>query len=380
MTQQIRPEDEIDSYKIGYLVEEAIGKLMFLQKINISEDNSSELAGFEINKLLIESVNLEKEYAKQIKERSQLGGIANRQAHKEVEERIAKTSKSLKESTKKLCRLFKENSNLEGDARKVIKEHAQLLTVLGSYTLALMNNSMETFLNEQVLNDLEDQNKLSKDLKREQELKAKIKSIVAETLRVNKDFQELLQETNKEITTQKDAYRKREASTKLSYEYKMKVNETKIATADRINNQERQNIKRAKEDVAELKARESDVFHKIKKHLEAEIDRLADEAEAWTQKKTKFKSKIIADTLEVNNQIKKDSERLDRIEKALEEEKRKEKEFEDLILKEMRANEAKSEQERQIDGRMMLIQKRFEEYLKANGGPKKKKGKKKKKK
>lgn len=51
---KLRPQDEIDNMKTCFLVEQAIDKIQFLTKINESEDNNSELAGFEINKLLKE--------------------------------------------------------------------------------------------------------------------------------------------------------------------------------------------------------------------------------------------------------------------------------------------------------------------------------------
>lgn len=60
------------------LFEEAISKLSLLGKINFLHDNSSELAGYEINKLLQEQYRLENIYAQLIKERSLLKGISNR--------------------------------------------------------------------------------------------------------------------------------------------------------------------------------------------------------------------------------------------------------------------------------------------------------------
>lgn len=51
---QMKPPVRIDSFKLEYMIEDAISKIVFLGKINESEDNSSELAGFEINKLLKE--------------------------------------------------------------------------------------------------------------------------------------------------------------------------------------------------------------------------------------------------------------------------------------------------------------------------------------
>jgi len=40
----------------------------------------------------------------------------------------------LKESTKKLCRLFKENTNLDDDARKVKRERVDLLQMLEKFS------------------------------------------------------------------------------------------------------------------------------------------------------------------------------------------------------------------------------------------------------
>lgn len=134
---QLSPSEEIDNMKVCFLVEEAIDKITFLSKINESEDNSSELAGFEINKLLKEQIRLENQYAELIKTRSRLKGIANRMKHNEVENKIKEVSRRLKESTKKLCRLFKENTNLDDDSRKVRMERNHLLTTLGDYMEAL---------------------------------------------------------------------------------------------------------------------------------------------------------------------------------------------------------------------------------------------------
>jgi AraC-like DNA-binding protein len=72
-----------------------------------------------------------------IKRRSKLKGIANRKKHNEVENKIKDVSRRLKESTKKLCRLFKENTNLDDDSRKVRLERNHLLTTLGDYMEAL---------------------------------------------------------------------------------------------------------------------------------------------------------------------------------------------------------------------------------------------------
>lgn len=169
MQKKLRPQDEIDNMKICFLIEEAIDKITFLSKINESEDNSSELAGFEINKLLKDQIMLENQYAGLIKQRSKLKGIANRKEHKEVENKIVEVSRRLKESTKKLCRLFKENTNLDDDSRKVRVERNHLLITLGDYMQALQENQVDIYIDD-VVEQLESQNKLGDNLKVEKAL------------------------------------------------------------------------------------------------------------------------------------------------------------------------------------------------------------------
>lgn len=48
----------------------------------------------------------------------------------EIEVEIANLSMILKESTKKLCKLFKENPDLERDSLKVSRERRSLITKL----------------------------------------------------------------------------------------------------------------------------------------------------------------------------------------------------------------------------------------------------------
>ena len=279
--QQVKPQVEIDCFKVGFLVQEAIDKIAFLSMISKKEDNSSELAGFEINKLLNEQARLEKLYADLIKRRSRLKGIALRDDHKKVEEEIHNISKKLKESTKKLCRLFKENTNLDDDARKVKRERVDLLNMLEKFSGGLNQNNLTPVMDD-VLSQLESQNKLGDFLKVEQKLKDDIKGLNSQISEENKQYEELVQEMQKNIQALKDQLRKKESETKLHYQYEEKVNETKLATIERINLQERQNLQREKENISELKTREEHVFAKICEHQRKEIDRLNKEQEEWT--------------------------------------------------------------------------------------------------
>lgn len=171
---QLKPSVEIDNMKICFLVEESLEKIRFLAKISEKEDNSSELAGFEINKLLKEQIRLENQYAKLIKKRSMLKGIANREEHKEAEYQIKQVSQKLKESTKKLCRLFKENTNLDDDSTKVREERFRLLTTLQEFMEALRENKVEGYIQD-ITMQLESQNMLQDNLEIEKTLNKELK-------------------------------------------------------------------------------------------------------------------------------------------------------------------------------------------------------------
>ena len=110
---------ELEKWKILSILEEADRKLTLLNKINQKDDNSSELAGFEINKLLREQAKLENQYKKLVSTRGNLKGLNNKKRLNQVQEQINDVARSLKENTKKLCRLFKENKNINRDIEKV---------------------------------------------------------------------------------------------------------------------------------------------------------------------------------------------------------------------------------------------------------------------
>ena len=53
----------LDHFRLNWILEESGQKLQFLSKISKEDGLSSELAGYEINKLLSEQTRLEENYA-----------------------------------------------------------------------------------------------------------------------------------------------------------------------------------------------------------------------------------------------------------------------------------------------------------------------------
>ena len=114
--------NEIDAYKLGCISEEIYKKIDFLGKIlNDEGGESSEMAGQQINKLLNEQNVLETDYLSLIQTRKQLKGFSNKEKLMETQNEIKDRAKRIKESTKKICRLFQDNKNVS-DKEKIKKD------------------------------------------------------------------------------------------------------------------------------------------------------------------------------------------------------------------------------------------------------------------
>jgi len=73
---------------LTWLLEETAQKLNFLNFISKEDDTSTELAEYEINKLLTRQANLEKEYDELLQIRSQLKGISNKRKLDEIQKEV----------------------------------------------------------------------------------------------------------------------------------------------------------------------------------------------------------------------------------------------------------------------------------------------------
>ena len=139
---------DVEQIKITAIIEEVLNKFELLGKINQAGDNSSELAGFEINKLLKEQAKLETTYSALISKKNTLRGIVHKEEYNRVQEEINDVSKSLKESTKKLCRLFKENKNLNEDILKVKAERDEATQIFNRFIDNLGRKDFEAYEDE----------------------------------------------------------------------------------------------------------------------------------------------------------------------------------------------------------------------------------------
>lgn len=374
----MRPEVRIDSFKLEHLINESCEKIAFLGKINESEDNSSELAGFEINKLLREQSKLEQDYASLIKRRSQLKGISNREEHKKVEEKISNVSRSLKENTKKLCRLFKENADLDSDSKKVRSDREELLTLLGQLLDNIDKNTMDAFT-ESLNTELGEQNRLGDYMKTEKELALKIKDLKAKISEETKEFEDLRKEKKNTVHQLREEVTKAQTASHAKLRYEKKVSDMKVETAKRLNNQKMQQIQKEKDYVRELQNREEEVAKKQASFLTSEADHLLNEAKKTSDRMEDQKDVIRTDKLRLEVLIAKEKSIMANMREELAVEKAHRAAEEERVANLLKDQADEEEKNKVLDEKMKIIQQQFEEFMEKVGPSKKKKGGKKKK-
>ena len=275
--------NDIIYIKVNAVLEEIKNKFDLLSLINQNEDNSSELAGFEINKLLKEQSKLENLYNDLITKRTLLKGIKNKQKYLKIQERINDVSKKLKESTKKLCRLFKENKNLNEDLVKVKGEREEAVFLINELLENLKKKNFENF-EERILVELEGHNKLEDFTRKEKKLRMEIKKLTSKINTENQAFQSEMDEKNLNILKLKKGLNKTKTESMVKLKYQLKELETSEATQLRLYRQTEEDLLKEKKIIEEIRDQEEIVFKKNKEYLQKENLKLKEKIDKWTKK------------------------------------------------------------------------------------------------
>lgn len=365
----MKPAVRIDSFKLEFSLADALSKIEFLGKISESEDNSSELAGFEINKLMREQTKLEGDYARLIKERSMLKGIKNREEHQKVDEEISAVSRSLKENTKKLCRLFKENTNLDNDSLKVRGERVELMGTLAELLEHIKKNGIEKYT-EDLNNELDSQNSLGDQLKKEKELSQRVKILKTKIADESKEFEDLRKEKKSTIFNLRNEVTKAQTESNSKMRYATSVSETKVATVKRINKQKLQEIQKEKEEVTNLQNREMAVSEKVNDFLEDETKQIGKMENEFKEQVEVKKDLEKEDIISLKINIHRNKVIIEKFKKGIEDEKEKRATEEAKVNAALKSKEDEEKKNLIIDEKMKIIQHQFEEWMRLVG-PKK---------
>ena len=191
--------------------------------------------------------------------------------------------------------MFKENTNLELDAKKVRSEREELISMLDTFMKNIDSGQMDNFI-EQIDQELSDENKLSELLKQEKDLADQIKVLRWSTKALKqsisdetKEFEGEMKDKKNDIQTLKDEAAKERTASAVKLRYEKKVEETKVATKIRMNNQGVKNIQKEKEEVIDLQRREGEVFTKIQSYLKEEDNSVNIQTKEWEVNRRKIR-------------------------------------------------------------------------------------------
>jgi chromosome segregation ATPase len=353
---------ELENIKRKCLIEEGKQRLTFLGMINDKDDNSSELAGFEINKLLQRQISLEEEYADLITKRSSLKGIANKKEFEEVQLKVAEVSTSLKESTKKLCKLFKENTKIADDIMKVGRERLALERKLEDLIRSVEAGDLNGF-QATIIKELEGQNEMGEFLETEKKVNMDLKKIKKDLIDETQLYQNEMKDKDLTIQKLKEEISKAKTFAAIESGYEEKALQARGETERRLAEQKKLELKRQLEEVGFKKDREDQVFKRIEAYI-AKKGHETDELVRTRANNLEAEKKEMDDVIDaLNLEIADDRTDIEELRKqlaAFEELIRQEKAEERRILFE---KEEKEKQELKKNNYLKIIQMRFEQYF-----------------
>ena len=215
-----------EAFRVQVLLRDEIKKLSFLASVsqilkgkqsNVSE--VSELMGDEISRIIAEQRKLEHKYAELVAQRATLTGIHNKAKHTAVAEEIQEVAIGLRENTKNLTRVLKDNPNIQGNLSKIQNDRNQFINYIDGFINDLHNLNTESF-NNIILTEVERQNSLSKKRQKEKETALHAKQLQADCVLEKEEYQKEEKEALAQIQNLKESLleAKTDQSIRLSYE------------------------------------------------------------------------------------------------------------------------------------------------------------------
>ena len=366
--------DPVDQLKFMLTLNEHLKKLMLLGLLNTKDDSSSELAGFEINKLLTEQRKLENNYAELVRVRATLTGISNKRKMLEIQKEIMDVSKKLKESTKKLCRLFKENPDLESDAMKVSKERRDLINDLEELISCIQNHSYVKFQNK-IFSELEDQDMLRKLTADEQRLTQEIKSLQAQRAQEQKEHQNEITEKQAMIQALKERLVYKTERADITKKYREKEARANEGTQGRIYDFRQKELKDAIESIKGKIETETLVHQQLKEFIMKKTDTLKKKAEERLKLHETKKAEMDDEKEKLLEKKGKSLEKLEKFREDFDTEKNMQKEKEPEEKRKMEEEQENKIKMLKLENAIKLIQLEYQAWVDVGGNKKKSKRK-----
>ena len=156
--------------------------------------------------------------------------MANKSKYKQNQVEIQDVSRSLRESTKNLCRNLKDNPNISGNLMKIQRERESLQDLLTRTIQNLEDGTFQTLVT-QVEADRAEQAKLEGLVRREKETTAAVKQLKEDLLREQEEHKTELAARKKKIGELKADLQDIKSTTQGEVNYMRKISPGAVSQA-----------------------------------------------------------------------------------------------------------------------------------------------------
>lgn len=357
----------LDHFKLNWVLEEAGQKLQFLSKISKEDGLSSELAGYEINKLLSEQARLEENYAELLRVRSTLTGISNKRKLELTQSQIQEVAHALKENTKLLGRLFRENPSFEKDAERVRSEKAELVERLENVVGASYQTFSLSTIQTGLIEDLESQDFLRKQIVREKTLVNDIKMLHNNLKKEEEEYQNIVVEKQAHMQRQKENLARERANAEVEGSYTESEILAKEGTNHRIQKQTLTDLQANIEEVQNKKKMEVQAFNKIRDFLTRQQDQTKIKIDDWNTKVNGVRVELDTKLDNLRNEKAKALAKLEKLKEEFDVRDNNRKEKEKIVIQKDEEKQRKIEEEENLDNAVKAIQEQYRAWKEAGG-------------
>ena len=154
----------------------------------------------EISRVMTDQRQLEQEYGELIQRRGQLKGISQKAEYAKTVEKIEDVAKRLKESTRTLCRVLKDNPDVDGNQKKIRDDREYLIQSLKDLSEEVKDLSYSKFKTQFLHSEREKQSELKQLRDEEKELMTEIRKAQEQYTELDNTRKNSQEENEAEIT------------------------------------------------------------------------------------------------------------------------------------------------------------------------------------
>ena len=374
-----------EAFRIQVILRDTQKKLQFLGRVmqnlkSKGQDDVTEMMGDEISRIISEQRSLEQKYAGLVKQRESLTGIANKQRYLEVKQEIKEIANALRDNTKHLTRVLKDNPNLQDNLVKIEKDRQGLMRNLEECISELFVPHFQNF-SYKITDELHAHDLLAKKKQQEKETSQNAKQLQEDYEKEKQEYTTESKEAHIEIERRRDELKEAKRYQTIRVKYEEKESQASIAAEIR-SFQDREKSKLDKiERLRKKKEMEEAVHQRFTQYYEEKVANIQVESEMWKKKREDDTQDLRVNIDHMNQKKEKAKKYLEDLNEEIEQEKKRQMERE----KEEREREEKLKKEREDNERKTLaceiIAREFMKYKEVAAkfkGKKKRGGKKKK--